>query len=45
MRDNIDMIHLLLTNGANPEIFNDHRESPIFYASNRVLERFGLKNK
>ncbi|CAI2367378.1 unnamed protein product [Moneuplotes crassus] len=45
MRDNIDMIMLLLRNGANPEIFNKFNETPIFYASNRILSRFRLRNK
>jgi ankyrin repeat protein len=45
MRDNIDMILLLLKNGADCESFNDYNESPVFYASNRVLLKFGLQNK
>ena len=45
MRDNIDIILLLLKSGANPEIFNKFNETPIFYASNRVLSKFGLRNK
>ncbi|CAI2368661.1 unnamed protein product [Moneuplotes crassus] len=45
MRDNIDIILLLLKSGANPEAFNKFNETPIFYASNRVLSKFGLRNK
>lgn len=45
MRDNVDMIKLLLKSGADPEIFNDHNETPIFYASNRILKKFSLKEK
>ena len=45
MRDNIDMILLLLKSGADWEIFNNFGETPIFYASKRVLTKFNLQNK
>jgi len=42
MRDNTDMIKLLLKRGSDPQIYNDHFETPLFYASKYVLEKFGL---
>ena len=45
IKDDIKMIDLLLSSGANPELFNDNGETPIYYASNSVMEYFSLSNK
>lgn len=45
IRDDVEMIDLLLKNSANPEIYNNDGETPVFYASNYMMSHFNLKHK
>lgn len=45
IKDDIKMIDLLIGCGANPELFNDNGETPIYYASSSVMDHFNLSSK
>lgn len=38
------MIELLIKHGADPEIFNEKEETPVFYATAKVMDTFNLAN-
>lgn len=41
----LEVIHMLLSRGADIEALNDNEQTPLYFASNKILNKFGFEHK